>query len=91
MLRLAARTSRVEVFAADGARRGLELARVHQPDVIVLDLEAEARMKKTFNTILREAAADNASATVVLGEARYISRCRPERNRQALSPTPVDS
>lgn len=72
VLRLALEHRGLEVFEADGARRGLEMARVHQPEVIVLDLEAEAADEEDIQHDFAEAAAKNASALVVLGKARYL-------------------
>jgi two-component system cell cycle response regulator DivK len=57
------------IFEADEAQAGLELARQHQPDVILLDLEAEseaAAWPEQFDA----ASPGHPPSLIVLGKAR---------------------
>jgi CheY-like chemotaxis protein len=57
------------IFEADAAQAGLELARQHQPDVIVLDLEAEPA-DAAWPDRYDAASPGNRPSLIVLGKAR---------------------
>ena len=59
----------LRIFEAEEAERGLELAREHHPDVIVLDVEsqaAEASLEEKFGAETSE----QQTSLVILGKAR---------------------
>lgn len=64
----------LRIFAAGHARRGLELAREHHPDVIVLDLEAGASSPEDVCTPFVEEAESHQGQLVVLGSLRREER-----------------
>lgn len=63
---------------ASGAREGLELIRLHQPSVVVLDLDAAAADDEQLRDELESAARDSHSALVVLGKARRYLETLPD-------------
>jgi two-component system cell cycle response regulator DivK len=63
----------LQIFEAGGADRGLELAREHQPDVIVLDLESEQAENSQVEDQFDAEARQQQSALVILGRARRAS------------------
>ena len=58
------------IFEADAAERGAELARAHHPDVIVLDLEAEAADPAAICEQLGAGSPDHPPEVIVLGKLR---------------------
>jgi DNA-binding response OmpR family regulator len=56
-----------QTFAASRAQRGLELAREHQPDLIVLDLEVDASPPETLCEPFARETAGRQTPLVVLG------------------------
>jgi CheY-like chemotaxis protein len=60
----------LQIFEADAAEQGLELARMHHPDVIVLDLEPEQLDAETIRQQYSEEATGQASRLIVLGKVR---------------------
>lgn len=60
----------VEIFEAPTARTGLEMLRQHHPDVIVLDLEAEAANDVTVRAAYDNERASNRAEMVILGNLR---------------------
>jgi DNA-binding response OmpR family regulator len=64
----------LQIFASGRAERGLELARAHRPDLIVLDLEVgDAGPAETCSPFAEEARATQAPL-VVLGSVRRNER-----------------
>lgn len=57
----------VRILAADRLERGLELARLYQPDVIVLDAEVSDVPPEAMCGPLAEASGDRTTPLVVLG------------------------
>jgi CheY-like chemotaxis protein len=72
----AALDGRVRVLSAGKAREGLEMAREHHPDLIVLDLEL-ARGTSTAEDFRAETASGDAPL-VLLGSARRSLPARPQ-------------
>lgn len=67
VLRAALERAGVQILSASGAQRGLELARQHLPDVIVLDADvADSPAEEVFEPFARQAR-DYATPLVVLG------------------------
>ena len=62
----------LRIFEADQASAGLELARQHQPDVIVLDLEAESA-EAAWPAQFDAASPGHPASLIVLGKARRHS------------------
>jgi len=60
----------LQIFEADAAEVGLELARVHHPDVIVLDLETEQLDAETIRQRYSQQATGQSSRLIVLGKVR---------------------
>ena len=58
------------IFATGRARRGLELARRHRPDVIVLDLELEAASPEKVYARFARQSREQGTALVTLGRLR---------------------
>jgi len=58
------------ILAAGRARRGLELARRHRPDVIVLDLELEAASREEVYAPFARQSREHGTALVMLGRLR---------------------
>jgi two-component system, cell cycle response regulator DivK len=59
----------LRIFEADEAERGLELAREHHPDVIVLDVESQAADASLEDQFGAEAS-EQQTSLVILGKAR---------------------
>jgi CheY-like chemotaxis protein len=57
-------------LSAGGARRGLELARQHHPDLIVLDLEVAPERPEEVCAPFADAAEEDNAAIVLLGSCR---------------------
>lgn len=60
----------MRIFAASRAERGLELARQHQPDLIVLDLEVDNSAPETVCEPFAKHAQGHQTPMVVLGSLR---------------------
>jgi CheY-like chemotaxis protein len=59
------------IYEAGSARQGLEMARRHQPGVIVLDLEAETPDDDAIRRQYGDESHSHQSSLVVLGTARF--------------------
>jgi DNA-binding NarL/FixJ family response regulator len=59
-----------QILEAEEARTGLKLAQQHQPDVIVLDLEAQSADDETLRDAYDLQSSANDSALVIIGKAR---------------------
>ena len=70
VLRTALARRGMRTIEADAAEQGLELARIHRPDVIVLDVEAVAAEDHQTNEKYAEEASDERSQLIVLGKFR---------------------
>lgn len=68
----------LQIFEAGGADHGLELAREHHPDVIVLDLESEQAELGQVEDQFGAEARQQQSALVILGKARRASAARTQ-------------
>lgn len=75
----------VSTLQAAGARQGVELARQHHPQVIVLDLEAEAADDEQICREYETESRDHHSSIVVLGRARHYDESLP-RDRIVSKP-----
>jgi CheY-like chemotaxis protein len=60
----------LEILEADAAEAGLEMAREHHPDVIVLDLEASRVDAETIREQFTAEATSQHSRLIVLGKVR---------------------
>lgn len=60
----------LRIFEADAAEAGVELAREHHPDVIVLDLEAEAGDPAAVRDQLAADSPEHPAELIVLGKIR---------------------
>jgi CheY-like chemotaxis protein len=60
----------LQILEADAADKGLELARKHQPDVIVLDLEPERAGAEEIRRQFSTTATRQTSRLIVLGKLR---------------------
>ncbi len=60
----------LRTFSASRARRGLELARRHHPDLIVLDLEVEDSTAESLSVPFAEHSRSECAPLVLLGTAR---------------------
>jgi len=60
----------LQILEANAAEEGLELARAHHPDVIVLDLEPERLDAETIRQQFSSEATSHASRLIVLGKVR---------------------
>lgn len=69
----------LEIYEAAEGRAGLSLARAHHPDVIVLDLDADALDESPVRAGFAAESGDRQSSLVVLGRARRY----PELNAPA--------
>ena len=70
VLRTALARQGTEFLEAARADRGLEIARSHQPDVIVLDLECEPARAATVAEGFRDVSPEHPASVVILGTAR---------------------
>ena len=68
----------VATAEARGAREGLELVRRYHPEVVVLDLDAEAADDDSFRDALDSATREHHTALVVLGTARRYLEQLPD-------------
>ena len=64
----------VRILAASRAQRGLELARQHQPDLIVLDLEVDESAPRGLRPFTEHAQGHH-TPMVVLGSLRCSAPC----------------
>ena len=60
----------LRTFSASRARRGLELARRHHPDLIVLDLDVEDSTAESLSVPFAEHSRSECALLVLLGTAR---------------------
>jgi DNA-binding response OmpR family regulator len=72
--------SAVQILATGLPHRGLELARRHHPDLIVLDLELADPASASLGPLLEESR-QNATPVVLLGRARRGSPVCPAADR----------
>jgi DNA-binding response OmpR family regulator len=63
----------VRTFSASRARQGVELAREHHPDLIVLDLELEDPERESQSIPLAEQSRTDCAPMVLLGSVRRSS------------------
>ena len=70
VLRTALARRGLQILEADAADTGLELARNHHPDVIVLDSELEGIDSETIRQQFSAEAASQSSHLIVLGKIR---------------------
>ena len=75
----------VSTFQAAEARQGVELARQHHPQVIVLDLEAESADDEQICQEYETQSRDHQTSLVVLGRARHYEEKLP-RDRIVSKP-----
>jgi len=59
------------IFEAAAASEGLELARAHHPDVIVLDLEADPAERQAVRQQFAAAASGHDGQLIVVGKVRH--------------------
>ena len=69
----------VRVLETVEAHQGLEMARLHQPRVIVLDLEAEA----ADDEMVRDQFDESSASLVILGKARRYEQTLPKERVMA--------
>jgi DNA-binding NtrC family response regulator len=60
----------LRIFEADAAKTGLELARTHHPDVIVLDFEGETQSVEELRDQFAVEAVGEPSRLILLGKVR---------------------
>ncbi len=77
VLRAALERRGVETLEASGARQGIELARQHHPQVIVLDLEADAAADEQVQAQYDAESRDHDARLVVLGRTCRYKRTLP--------------
>jgi len=70
VLRTALQRTGTLILEAAGAQLGLELARKHQPDLIVLDLDAEGTGAGQLSDDFHDTVGNSCTPIVVLGTAR---------------------
>jgi two-component system KDP operon response regulator KdpE len=70
VLRTALERGGARVLEADGAGSGLELARRHHPDLIILDLEVDTTPDANLPEQFAEHSETQAASLIVLGTAR---------------------
>ena len=73
VLRTVLRRKGIQCWEADEAQSGLELAREHHPDVIVLDLDAGDTLGSPLESQLREEIDRDSSSLIILGRLRSDS------------------
>jgi CheY-like chemotaxis protein len=73
VLRIALERRGLRIFEASEARAGLEMAREHRPDVILLDLEAESADRDEVQDQFDAESSAQASSIVILGRTRRFS------------------
>lgn len=74
VLETALRRLGVQTFAASRVQTGIELARQHHPDLVVLDLELEQSPAEDSAAPLAEQAASDRAPLVLLGSVRRTGR-----------------
>lgn len=77
VLRTALADANTDVIEAISARQGLELARCHRPDVIVLDAELEATCGDGWSAHFAAETYGRDSQLVLLGSARRMRESFP--------------
>jgi DNA-binding response OmpR family regulator len=70
VLRTALECHGARVLEADGAGSGLELARRHHPDLIILDLEVDPAPDASWPEAFAQHSRDDAASLIVLGTVR---------------------
>jgi len=70
VLRTALTRRGMTIFEAEAAGEGLELARLHHPDVILLDLEADPAERETVREQFAAEANGHAGQLIVVGKLR---------------------
>jgi PleD family two-component response regulator len=78
VLRTALQKRGTRVLEANRAEEGLELARQHRPDLIVLDLEIDAENAETIPRGFGSESQEHHTPMVLLGNARRMWRNFPE-------------
>jgi CheY-like chemotaxis protein len=58
------------IFEADATAAGVQLARQHHPDVIVLDVEAESQSASELHDQFAAVDGEHASRLIILGKVR---------------------
>lgn len=77
VLRTALERQGVRILAASRNEQGLALAREHQPDLIVLDLEVDDAQTESVHGGFAAASAEHDTPVVMLGNARRRPRGVP--------------
>lgn len=77
VLRAALERRGCTIFAASRAERGLELARRHHPDVIVLDLEVDTKSPEELCAPFARESEAQAARLVILGSVRRCEGAFP--------------
>lgn len=78
VLRAALERRGVQTLEASGARQGIELARRHHPQVIVLDLEADAAGDERVQAQYAAESRDHDARLVVLGRTSRYRQTLPD-------------
>ncbi len=68
----------IEILEAAGARQGVALVQRHRPEVIVLDLEADAADDELVQDQFDAASREHHACLVVLGRARRYEQALPK-------------
>ena len=68
----------LQILEARGARQGLELARSHHPEVIVLDLDTDAAEDTDIQAGFNSESRTHHSSLLVLGKARQYGTPLPD-------------
>ncbi|QDU97906.1 DNA-binding transcriptional activator KdpE [Lignipirellula cremea] len=76
VLRTALQQRGLEIFEASEARSGLELARLHHPQLIVIDLEVDSASDPQVCDSYGQQSTDDQSQLLLLGSLRR-GRCYP--------------
>ena len=81
VLRTALERRGANVLEAEAARSGLEMARRHHPDLIILDLEVETTPDAKVSEVFAQHTRQDDSSLIVLGTVRTTSHgefvCKP--------------
>ena len=78
VLRTALERRGIQILEAAGARQGVALVRLHRPDVIVLDLEADAADDEQVQDQLDAVSRELHASLVVLGQDRHYEQALPK-------------
>jgi len=78
VLRAALERRGVQTLAATGARQGIQLARQHHPQVIVLDMEADSAADEHVQDQYDAESRDHDARLVVLGRTSRYHRTLPK-------------